>query len=66
MCRGVDTIVAHSMDTESVHEEHVGRAIELKGLFGGHSGTDIHLGRANANKRCFVSCIGCRSSALSH
>ena len=50
---GVDTIVAHSMDTESVHEAHVGRAIELKGLFGGHSGTDIHLGRANANKLLF-------------
>ncbi len=25
-------------------------AVEISGLLGGHSGTEIHLGRANANK----------------
>ena len=50
---GVDTLVEHTFDTESVPDSYVGWAIELKGLFGGHSGTDIHLGRANANKLLF-------------
>lgn len=50
---GVDTLIEHSLDTEAIPETHIGKAIELKGLFGGHSGTDIHLGRANANKLLF-------------
>lgn len=36
-----------------VPEGDVAYKIELKGLRGGHSGTEIHLGRANANKLMF-------------
>jgi dipeptidase D len=46
---GVDTIVTHSY---SVIKPPGNTAIEIKvkGLKGGHSGCDIHLGRGNANK----------------
>lgn len=36
-----------------VPKNHAAFTIELTGLKGGHSGVDIHLGRANANKLLF-------------
>ena len=36
-----------------INEDDVAVKITLKGLKGGHSGVDIHLGRANANKLMF-------------
>lgn len=36
-----------------VPQDHVAFTIALTGLKGGHSGVDIHLGRANANKMMF-------------
>ena len=36
-----------------VPENHIAYSIALTGLKGGHSGVDIHLGRANANKLMF-------------
>lgn len=40
-------------DGEPTPEGHVALRITLTGLKGGHSGVDIHLGRANANKLLF-------------
>lgn len=40
-------------DEENVYTEDVAYQITLKGLRGGHSGGEIHLGRANANKLMF-------------
>lgn len=37
-----------------VPEGHVALRLDVKGLKGGHSGVDIHLGRANANKVLFL------------
>lgn len=42
----------HFKDVE-VPEGDVAYKVTLKGLRGGHSGTEIHLGRANANKLMF-------------
>lgn len=47
---GIDTNV--SMDYNEIETPESAKAflIEVKGLLGGHSGVDIHLGRGNANK----------------
>lgn len=47
---GRDTIVTMPMDLESVPEALTTRELAVSGLQGGHSGVDIHLGRANANR----------------
>ena len=47
---GVDVTCQCSYDTETVPEGWVARNLALRGLQGGHSGMDIHLGRGNANK----------------
>lgn len=46
---GVDTNTKYEYERESVPSSYVGFKIQLKGLKGGHSGMDIHLGRGNAN-----------------
>lgn len=46
---GIDADVAWTYEKENMKDAQSFR-IELKGLKGGHSGIDIHLGRANANK----------------
>ena len=46
---GVDITANGSYTTEPVSEV-IGIEIVVKGLTGGHSGMDIHLGRGNANK----------------
>lgn len=47
---GMNTSASMDYDEEDVPSDHIAFKVELKGLKGGHSGLDIHLGRANANK----------------
>ena len=47
---GVDGALGFSIQREAIPSGYVTRKIVLKGLKGGHSGADIHTGRANANK----------------
>ncbi|MBK0402460.1 aminoacyl-histidine dipeptidase [Adhaeribacter sp. BT258] len=47
---GVDITAIGSYQTEAVSGKAKGYKISVKGLTGGHSGMDIHLGRGNANK----------------
>ncbi|WP_054286413.1 aminoacyl-histidine dipeptidase [Gulbenkiania mobilis] len=47
---GVDVNVSRSYATEPVPQDHAVLRLVVKGLTGGHSGADIHLGRGNANK----------------
>ena len=47
---GVDTTAKREYKLEEVPENSVAYNITLSGLKGGHSGMDINLGRANANK----------------
>ena len=46
---GRDTILTLRVDREPLRHVFVTREITVSGLHGGHSGVDIHLGRANAN-----------------
>ncbi|GHT55401.1 aminoacyl-histidine dipeptidase [Bacteroidia bacterium] len=51
---GEDVSVTFQYDTETfVPKEDIIVKISLTGLKGGHSGVDIHLGRANANQLMF-------------
>ncbi len=47
---GVDTTGEGRYEMRSVNNEFSGVEVKVSGLTGGHSGMDIHLGRANANK----------------
>ncbi|MFK7818049.1 MAG: peptidase dimerization domain-containing protein, partial [Planctomycetaceae bacterium] len=47
---GVDVTTTHSWTAESTPAGCVGYRLFVRGLKGGHSGMDIHLGRGNANK----------------
>ncbi|MDA9557932.1 aminoacyl-histidine dipeptidase [Vibrio sp.] len=47
---GVDASLTFDIERESVPAHYVTRQLIIKGLRGGHSGVDIHTGRANANK----------------
>ncbi len=47
---GIDVTAEGSYSEEAIPPGYVGLKISLTGLTGGHSGVDIHLGRANANK----------------
>lgn len=47
---GVDVTAAGTYQTMAPGNQVKGFKITLKGLTGGHSGMDIHLGRGNANK----------------
>ncbi len=49
-CAGGIDVTATGVYTEQVAMQGLGCRISVKGLTGGHSGMDIHLGRANANK----------------
>ena len=46
---GVDTSVRYGYQQESASENGSAFVLRIKGLKGGHSGMDIHLGLANAN-----------------
>ena len=51
---GADVNIQFQYENESwIPQEDVAVKISLTGLKGGHSGVDIHLGRANANKLIF-------------
>ncbi|OYU95282.1 MAG: cytosol nonspecific dipeptidase [Bacteroidetes bacterium B1(2017)] len=47
---GIDVTGTRHYIKKPVAEESTGLEISVKGLTGGHSGMDIHLGRGNANK----------------
>lgn len=48
---GLDVTAMRSYQSETAESgEYEGLQINVKGLKGGHSGVDIHLGRGNANK----------------
>lgn len=46
---GIDTNTIYTYTEEDVPSTYVAFSIEIKGLKGGHSGMDIHLGRGNSN-----------------
>ncbi|MGF1714700.1 aminoacyl-histidine dipeptidase [Photobacterium chitinilyticum] len=47
---GVDGSITLDIEREAVPAGHAAVKLVIKGLKGGHSGCDIHTGRANANK----------------
>ena len=47
---GVDVSAFREYDMVDTPDNSVGYTLTIKGLHGGHSGTDIHKGYANANK----------------
>lgn len=47
---GIDVTGTRHYIKKAVAENSIGLEIAVKGLTGGHSGMDIHLGRGNANK----------------
>lgn len=47
---GVDVTVTGKYASEAAPQGMKGYRLSVKGLTGGHSGTEIHLGRGNANK----------------
>ncbi|MCF2856108.1 aminoacyl-histidine dipeptidase [Pseudoalteromonas sp. SMS1] len=47
---GIDASMNLNIERQAKHDNQVYLEISLKGLKGGHSGVDIHTGRANANK----------------
>ncbi len=47
---GVDGAMSFPIEREALPANYVVRKLVIKGLKGGHSGVDIHTGRANANK----------------
>ena len=47
---GIDTVAEFSYHETNVPEDYFCCKIQVKGLKGGHSGSDIHLGLGNANK----------------
>lgn len=47
---GCDVTANGTYQSESTPSESVGYRVTVRGLTGGHSGVDIHLGRANSNK----------------
>jgi dipeptidase D len=50
---GSDANMVFTFREDAVPEGHVAYQVKLTGLKGGHSGMDINLGRANANKLLF-------------
>lgn len=47
---GADTIATFNYEVEAAPQDYFYFKVNIGGLKGGHSGCDIHLGRANANK----------------
>ncbi|HAK00480.1 MAG TPA: cytosol nonspecific dipeptidase [Bacteroidales bacterium] len=47
---GIDTVAQFTFQQEPMPMGHISYQVEVKGLKGGHSGLDIHLGRGNAIK----------------
>ncbi len=47
---GIDGVMTFAVERTAIPAGYATRQLSLKGLKGGHSGCDIHLGRGNANK----------------
>ncbi|PMN95196.1 aminoacyl-histidine dipeptidase [Enterovibrio norvegicus] len=47
---GVDAAITFALERENLPSGYATKTLQIKGLKGGHSGCDIHTGRANANK----------------
>ncbi|MEJ2884779.1 aminoacyl-histidine dipeptidase [Pedobacter sp. GR22-6] len=47
---GIDTNTIYNYKQQAVAADDLAFELSIKGLLGGHSGMDIHKGRANANK----------------
>lgn len=47
---GIDTTTQYNYREQTADKDSIAFRIAVKGLLGGHSGMDIHKGRANANK----------------
>lgn len=47
---GIDSVSTFTFEEEDTTTDMIGYKIDIKGLRGGHSGLDIHLGRGNSNK----------------
>ncbi len=47
---GIDITGTGQYETVAIEQNMQGMKLQVKGLTGGHSGMDIHLGRGNANK----------------
>ena len=47
---GIDTNSIYNYQQQAVSADSLAFELRIKGLLGGHSGMDIHKGRANANK----------------
>lgn len=47
---GVNASLIFDLKRETLPDGYVSKTLQIKGLKGGHSGCDIHTGRANANK----------------
>lgn len=50
---GLDATAIFPISKEETAEDDIAFCVSISGLCGGHSGIDIHLGRANANKLLF-------------
>lgn len=57
---GIDSVAEFTYKEVEVPKDHFFFKVEIKGLKGGHSGADIHLGLGNANKILtrFLSLMG--------
>lgn len=47
---GIDITIRKKYDAIAIADNYIGLKLEIKGLDGGHSGMDIHIGKGNANK----------------
>jgi len=61
---GIDTIIDWHYQEEDVPENTTAFLVKISGLTGGHSGMDIHLGRANANKVLVRVLMACSPAGL--
>lgn len=61
---GIDTIINWKYREEPTPENLSAFRVEVSGLQGGHSGMEIHLGRANANKILARALMACSAAGL--
>ncbi|HRI62099.1 MAG TPA: aminoacyl-histidine dipeptidase, partial [Saprospiraceae bacterium] len=61
---GIDTLIDWKYKEEPVPANMTAYWVQVNGLQGGHSGMDIHLGRANANKILARVLMACAPSGL--
>ena len=61
---GIDTLVNWTYKQEPTPENLSALLVKVSGLQGGHSGVDIHLGRANANKILARVLMACAPAGL--